>query len=153
SAKARVGGLELGALVAEPELLPRFLRHCSPRRDATASDVPASATGAAAAADPDANFACAEPRLAGLHSRRCEKLWNESSGRGSPCDFVSLHEYKHAAFAVDQLAWARRTALAIDPQFFAALRVVAFESAPDWNPTRDPATRSMYFGNGYLPGW
>jgi len=131
SEQVKVGGLELGALAAQPQLLETFLEHCSR----------------------GLNFALREPRLDGRRSRRVEALAADHDGRGSPCDFVSLHEYKHAAFAIEQLQWARRRALEIDPLHFAGLAVVSFETDPDWNPTRDPATRAMFLGNGFWPAW
>jgi hypothetical protein len=136
----KVGGLELAALAPKPELLPAFLAHCSPKRDDDPLDV---------------NFAVAEPTLDGRRSRRVEKMSRAVShdGHGSPCDFVSLHEYKHAAAAWQQLRDARATALAIDADFFKELALTSFESDPDWNPTDDPATHEMFFGNGFWPAW
>jgi hypothetical protein len=132
----RVGGLELGALAAEPDLLPRFLVHCSREPNFLSAS---SNDGAA-----DRPHFC---------SRRARELAERRNGCGSPCDFLSLHEYKHAAFALHQLRWARRTALAVDRELFRDLAVVAFESDPDWNPNRDPATREMFLGNGFWPAW
>ena len=129
SDQVKVGGLELGALAPQPELLVKFLEHCSPR-------------------GPERNAVANEPA-----SQRVRALVSNNDGRGSPCDFVSLHEYKHAGFAIEQLKWARRTALSIDPDFFERLAVVSFETDPDWNPTRDPATRAMFLGNGFWPAW
>jgi glycosyl hydrolase family 39 (putative alpha-L-iduronidase) len=135
--RVKVGGLELAALAPKPDLLPAFLAHCSPK-----------------GGDPkDVNAAVANRSLDGLRSRRVETLVRGHGGRGSPCDFLSLHQYKHAAAAWQQLLDARATALSIDGDFFESLALTAFESDPDWNPTRDPATRDMFLGNGFWPAW
>ncbi len=139
SARVRVGGLELGALAPEPALLHRFLAHCSPLDQGDAAI--------------ELNAAFAEPRLLGSRSRRVEALAAANGGRGSPCDFISLHQYKHAAAAVAQLARAQQIAMAIDAPFFKALRVDAFESDPEWNPGDDPALHDLFLGNGYWPTW
>jgi hypothetical protein len=135
--RVKVGGLELAALAPKPDLLPAFLAHCSPN-----------------GGDPaDVNAAVADRSLDGRRSRRVEALAKAQRGRGSPCDFISLHQYKHSAAAWQQLRDARATALAIDAGFFRDLALTCFESDPDWNPTRDPATRDMFFGNGFWPAW
>lgn len=135
--RVKVGGLELAALAPRPELLSAFLSHCSPN-----------------GGDPaDANAAVADRSLDGRRSRRVESLAKGHHGRGSPCDFVSMHQYKHAAAAWRQFLDARALALSIDSGFFRDLALTAFESDPDWNPTRDPATRDMFLGNGFWPAW
>jgi hypothetical protein len=153
SESVKVGGLELGALAARPPLLELFYTHCSPQLDDAVLLPADSPRDAVDVARVELNVALREPRLEARRSRRVEALAKSHEGRGSPCDFVSLHEYKHAAFAIEQLEWARRRALEIDPGFFADLAVVSFETDPDWLPTRDPATRAMFLGNGFWPAW
>jgi glycosyl hydrolase family 39 (putative alpha-L-iduronidase) len=139
SARARIGGVELGALAGEPPLLALVLEHCSPLE---------GKLGAL-----ERNFAVAEHALDGRRSRRVEALCAANGGRGSPCDWISLHQYKLVTAAIAQLTWARRTALAIDPAYFDRLWVNSYEACPDWNPGRDPATRAMYNGSGYFVAW
>ena len=135
--RVKVGGLELAALAPKPDLLPAFLAHCCPKGGGPG----------------DVNAAVADRSLDGLRSRRVEALVRGHGGRGSPCDFLSLHQYKHAAAAWRQLQDARATALAIDADFYKELALTCFESDPDWNPTRDPATRDLFLGNGFWPAW
>jgi len=99
------------------------------------------------------NFVCADPRFAGKRAARVEALCAAHAGQGSPIDFVSIHEYEHADLAVRDMTQVRDDALAMDPDYYGDLNVTCFECTPDWIPRADPASRSMYLGNGFFPTW
>ncbi len=99
------------------------------------------------------NFVCANPEFDDKLSERVARLCGEYSGKGSPLDFVSMHEYRHASEAVEDMTWLRDKALAIDPDYYDSLNVTSFECTPDWIPRPDPASGRIYEGNGYFPTW
>lgn len=99
------------------------------------------------------NFVCADPRFAGLRAARVDAICAAHSGRGSPLDFVSIHEYEHAALSAQEITQVRDDALAMDPVAFGSLNVTCFECTPDWIPRPDPASRAMYLGNGFFSTW
>lgn len=99
------------------------------------------------------NFVCADPSFTARLASRVQALCTAHGGKGSPLDFVSIHEYQHASKAVADLTRLRDDALAIDPVFFHDLNVTSFENTPDWIPRTDPASREMFEGNGYFPTW
>jgi hypothetical protein len=141
SGQVRVGGLELAAIFGTQGLrLHDFLAHCSP----TATHPPGEL---------ELNAAYADPRLAGRRSLRVEQLCAANGGKGSPCDFISIHTYNKSQIAADKLTTARSIALSIDPVYFANLSVNTHESCPDWAPPPDPAIWDSYSGNGYFPAW
>ena len=82
SEKVFIGGLELGGIFGIHLKLQEFLAHCSPR---------ATAKGAL-----PLNAAVADRRLDGKRSRRVEALCRAHGGKGSPCDFVSIHSYNRS---------------------------------------------------------
>lgn len=139
SDRVLVGGFELGAIFGTNLRLEEFLEHCSPR-----------ASGRKSLRE---NAAFADRRLDGRRSRRVERLCAAHGGRGSPCDFVSIHAYNRAERMAAKLIRAKRLALEIDPETYAALRIHSHESCPDWNPPPDPAAADSYLGNGYFPTW
>lgn len=139
SDRALVGGFELGAIFGTNLRLEEFLEHCSPRASGKKSL--------------EKNAAFSDPRLEGKRSRRVEKLAREHGGRGSPCDFVSIHAYNRSEVMAAKLVRAKRMALEIDPEYYRDLRVHSHESCPDWNPPPDPAAADSYLGNGYFPTW
>ena len=71
--------------------------------------------------------------------------------RGSPLDFVSIHEYELSDGAARDVLQVEDDALAMDPARYEALKTGSFESTPDWIPRTDPASSEMYLGNGYVP--
>jgi len=82
SDRVMVGGLEIGAIFGmhiERPVLQLFLSHCSP----TATHQEAL----------PGNAAYADQRLDGQRSRRVESLCRAHGGKGSPCDFISVHAY------------------------------------------------------------
>lgn len=99
------------------------------------------------------NFVCADSRFDGKRAARVEALCSAHAGKGSPIDFVSIHEYEHASKAVSDMTRVRDDALAMDPVFYDDLNVTSFENTPDWIPRTDPASRKMYEGNGFFPTW
>ncbi len=141
SRKVVVGGLELGAIFGTNLRLREFLAHCSP-----------TATATAKGARP-LNAAFADPRLDGKRSRRVEQLCQAHGGKGSPCDFVSIHSYDRSRLMAAKLIRAREIALEIDPAYYAALWVNSHESCPDWMPPPDQAAGDAYRGDGYFVGW
>src|SRR5262249_51302692 len=82
SSKVFIGGLELGAIFGTNLKLREFLAHCSPR---------ARVEGAL-----PLNAAVADHRLDGRRSKRVESLCRDHGGKGSPCDFVSIHAYNRS---------------------------------------------------------
>jgi len=139
SSKVLIGGLELGGIFGTNLRLREFLAHCSPR---------ARAEGAS----PE-NAAVADRRLDGKRSRRVEALCREHGGKGSPCDFISIHSYNRSELMAAKLIRAKEVALEIDPDYYRALWVNSHESCPDWMPPPDVAAADAYLGNGYFPTW
>lgn len=135
-----IGGLELAGIFGTNLKLREFLVHCSPK----AASVPGALM-------PNAAFA--DPRLAGKRSRRVEKLCQASGGRGSPCDFVSIHAYNRSKLMADKLARAKEMALAIDAEFYHDLWINSHEACPGWQNPPDPAYGDSYLGNGYFSTW
>jgi hypothetical protein len=134
-----VGGLELGGIFGTNLRIREFLVHGSPR---------AQAPGAAAR-----NAAMADDRLGGKRSRRVEALCRAHGGKGSPCDFVSIHSYNRSEMMAAKLIRAKEMALEIDPEYYAGLWINSHEACPDWMPPPDEAAADSYLGNGYFPGW
>ncbi len=134
-----VGGLELGAIFGSSLRIHDFLVHCSP-----------------SATSPDAlseNAAYADRRLHGKRSRRVDELCSANDGRGSPCDFVSVHSYNSSELMAEKLARAKEIALEIDPVFYERMWVNSHESCPGWIPSPDVAAQDSYLGNGYFATW
>jgi hypothetical protein len=140
SAKVFVGGLELGAIYGVHLKLREFLAHCSPRDQKIKGALPL-------------NAAFADRRLDGKRSKRVEALCRANGGRGSPCDFVSVHAYCRSEIMAAKLVRAKEMALEIDPDYYARLWVNSHESCPGWSPPPDPAYGDSYLGNGYFPTW
>jgi hypothetical protein len=139
SQRVFVGGLELGGIFGTNLRLREFLAHCSPR---------AEAPGAL-----PANAAFADPRLEGKRSKRVEALCRAHGGRGSPCDFISIHAYNRSQLMAEKLIRAKEMALQIDPEYYAGLWVNSHESCPGWDCPPEPAYSDSYLGNGYFPTW
>jgi hypothetical protein len=135
-----IGGLELGAIFGTNLRLREFLVHCSPRA--------AEVKGALMK-----NAAFADPRLDGKRSQRVEMLCRAHGGRGSPCDFISIHAYNTSQLMADKLVRAKELALEIDPEYYADLWINSHESCPGWDMPPDPAFADSYLGNGYYPTW
>jgi hypothetical protein len=142
SRRVIVGGLEIGAIFGvhiEGPILKKFLCHCSPV---------ATCEGAL-----ELNAAFADQRLEGKRSQRVEELCNATGGKGSPCDFISVHGYNASEMLAAKLRRAKELALETDAEFFADLWVNSFESCPDWAPPPDAAAADSYLGNGYFSTW
>jgi hypothetical protein len=139
SRRVFVGGLELAGIFGTNLKLREFLAHCSPR---------ATAKGAL-----PLNAAFADRRLDGRRSKRVESLCREHNGKGSPCDFVSIHSYNRSELMAAKLIRAKEIALEIDPDCFRSLWVNSHESCPDWIPPPDMAAADSYLGNGYFESW
>ena len=140
SSKVFIGGLELGAIFGTQYLrLNEYLAHCSPR---------AQAKGAL-----PLNAAFADRRLDGKRSRRVEALCRAHGGKGSPCDFISIHSYNRSETMAAKLIRAKEIALQIDPDYYKSLWVDSHESCPDWMPPPDEAAHDSYLGDGYFPTW
>ncbi|HID24836.1 MAG TPA: hypothetical protein EYP14_20885, partial [Planctomycetaceae bacterium] len=139
SNRVLVGGLELGAIFGPHLKLREFLAHCSPR---------AEAQGAI-----ERNAAFADRRLDGKRSRRVEQLCRKFGGRGSPCDFVSIHAYNRSDVMAAKLIRAKEMALDLDAAYYRDLAINSHESCPSWAPPPDPAAADSYLGNGYFPTW
>ncbi|MBX3420814.1 MAG: hypothetical protein KF752_04575 [Pirellulaceae bacterium] len=141
STLVQVGGLEIGAIFGvhiEQPVLERFLAHCSPS---------AQREGAL-----QYNAALQDSRLEGKRSQRVTELCR-ATGRGSPCDFISVHAYNSSATMAAKLIRAKELALEIDQDFFSGLAVHSLESCPGWNPPPDRAAADSYLGNGYFSTW
>jgi hypothetical protein len=134
-----IGGLELGGIFGTNLRLREFLAHCSPR---------ASAKGAS-----PLNAAAADRQLDGKRSRRVERLCGAHQGKGSPCDFVSIHAYNRSETMAAKLIRAKEMALEIDAEYYRDLWINSHESCPDWNPPPDEAAADSYLGNGYFSSW
>ncbi len=139
SKRVFIGGLELAGIFGTNLKLGEFLAHCSPR---------AQAKGAL-----PQNAALADRRLDGKRSQRVEALCREHAGKGSPCDFISIHSYNRSELMAAKLVRAKEVALGIDPEYYQALWVNSHESCPDWLPPPDQAAADAYLGNGYFPTW
>jgi hypothetical protein len=139
SKKVFIGGLELGGIFGTNLKLNEFLAHCSPT---------AQVKGAL-----PLNAAVADRRLDGRRSRRVESLCREHSGKGSPCDFISIHSYNRSDMMAAKLIRAKEIALEVDPNYYKSLWVNSHESCPDWLPPPDQAASDAYLGNGYFPTW
>jgi Glycosyl hydrolases family 39 len=139
SNKVFIGGLELGGIFGTNLKLEEFLAHCSPT---------AHAQGAL-----PKNAAVADARLGGRRSHRVETLCRDHAGKGSPCDFISIHSYNRAQMMAAKLKKAKEVALAIDPAYYRALWVNSHEACPDWMPPPDEAAGDSYMGNGYFATW
>ena len=139
SDKVVIGGLELAAIFGPHLKLKEFLVHCSP-----------TATGEGAILH---NAAFADSRLDGKRSHRTEKLCRQHNGRGTPCDFVSIHAYNASEMMAQKLIRAKELALEVDPEYYKDLWVNSHESCPEWNLPPDPACGDSYLGNGYFPTW
>lgn len=138
SANVFIGGPEMAALALELMLTP-FLAHCSPR---------AQHEGALAF-----NAAFADKRLDGMRSKRVENLCRANDGKGSPCDFVSVHNYCSSEDMAKKFKLAKDIALRLDAEYFEKLWIDGFESCPEWYPTPDLAVSDSYLGNGYFSTW
>jgi hypothetical protein len=139
SDKVFIGGLELGAIFGANLRIREFLAHCSPR---------AQARGAR-----PLNAAFADRRLDGKRSRRVEALCRAHGGKGTPCDFVSIHSYNRSEVMAAKLIRAKEEALEVDAEFYRNLWVNSHESCPEWMPPPDVAAADSYLGNGYFPTW
>jgi hypothetical protein len=139
SNRVKIGGLELAGIFGTNLKLREFLAHCSPR---------ASAPGAM-----HKNAAVADRRLAGKRSHRVEALCREHGGKGSPCDFISIHSYNRSEMMAAKLVKAKEVALEIDPDYYRELWVNSHESCPEWMPPPDVAASDAYLGNGYFASW
>jgi hypothetical protein len=143
SGKVFIGGLELGGIFGVHLKLQEFLAHCSPRADA----------GPGVKGVLPQNAAVADTRLDGKRSRRVETLCRDHQGKGSPCDFVSIHAYNRSEQMAAKLIRAKEMALEIDPEYYRTLWVSSHESCPEWNLPPDEAASDSYLGNGYFPTW
>ena len=74
-------------------------------------------------------------------------------GKGSPCDFVSIHAYNRSETMAAKLIRAKEMALEIDPEYYKDLWINSHESCPDWAPPPDVAAADAYLGNGYYSTW
>jgi len=145
-----VGGLELGGIFGVHLRIHDFLVHCSPRADS------AKAAPVRKGKPPTLvllNAAYADRRIDSKRSRRVESLCRKHNGRGSPCDFVSVHAYNTSKLMADKLIRAKEIALDIDPEYYADLWVNSHEACPGWDMPPDPAFGDSYLGNGYFPTW
>lgn len=88
-----------------------------------------------------------------MRSRRVEALCRAHAGKGSPCDFVSIHAYSRAELMAAKLIRAKEMVLEIDPDYYRDLWVNSHEACPDWMPPPDEAAADSYLGNGYFPTW
>lgn len=139
SKRVFIGGLELGGIFGTNLRLREFLAHCSPT---------AEAPGAV-----KQNAAFTDTKLDGKRSRRVEELCRAHDGKGSPCDFISIHSYNRSEMMAAKLIRAKEIALEIDPEYYKALWVDSHESCPEWAPPPDTAAADSYLGNGYFPTW
>jgi len=142
SSQVIVGGLEIGGIFGthiEQPILRKFLCHCSPT--------------ATCEGELEENAAFADTRLDGKRSQRVEDQCRATAGRGSPCDFISVHTYNAAQMTAAKLRRAKELALEIDAEYFADLWVDSFESCPNWAPPPDVAAADSYLGNGYFSTW
>jgi Glycosyl hydrolases family 39 len=131
--------MELGGIFGTRLKLKEFLAHCSPR---------AQAEGAA-----PKNAAFADQKLDGKRSKRVESLCQKHAGKGTPCDFISIHSYNRSDLMAAKLIRAKEVALEIDAQYYRALSVNSHGACPDWMPPPDLAAADAYLGNGYFETW
>lgn len=89
SSKVFIGGLELGGIFGVHLKLTEFFAHCSPTTE-TKGALPL-------------NAAFADKRLDGKRSKRVETLCKAHKGKGSPCDFVSIHSYNRSELMAAKL--------------------------------------------------
>ena len=137
-----IGGLEIGAIFKthiEKPILKTFLGHCSPK--------------AKCEGELEDNAAFNDKRLEGKRSKRVETLCRANDGKGSPCDFISVHTYNSSPVAAAKLLKAKELALEVDPDYFADVWINSFESCPNWAPPPDLAAADSYLGNGYFSTW
>lgn len=142
SSKVIVGGLELGAIFGAKVDMPAlryFLIHCSP-----------TATGPGALPQ---NTAFIDQRLDGKRSKRVENLCGKTGGKGSPCNFISVHTYNASPVAAAKLINAKKIALEVDSNYYADLWINSGESCPGWSPPPDTAAAESYMANGFWPTW
>ncbi len=142
SQRVFIGGLEIGAIWGtniEGPILKTFLGHCSPT--------------ATCEGELQLNAAFGDARLDGRRSRRVEDLCRAHNGKGSPCDFISVHTYNSAPMTAAKLRRAKELALEVDAEYFAEVWVNSFESCPDWAPPPDAAAADSYLGSGYFSTW
>src|ERR1035437_10089278 len=142
SSKVIVGGLELGAIFGAKVDMPAlryFLVHCSP-----------TATGSGALPQ---NAAFIDRSLDGKRSNRVENLCGKTGGKGSPCDFISVHTYNASPVAAAKLTNAKKIALEVDSNYYADLWINSGESCPGWSPPPDTAAAESYMANGFWPTW
>lgn len=136
----QVGGIEAAGLGGRT-WIQDALYHCSGTATKPGGDVV------------ETNYVCADSRFAGMRAARVDALCSAHAGKGSPIDFVSIHEYEPADLSVQDMTQVRDDALAMDPAYYANLNVTCFECTPDWIPRPDPASRAIYLGNGFFPSW
>ncbi len=134
-----VGGWELGAIFGTHLRLREILAHCSPS---------AQASGAL-----ELNAALADRRLDGKRSERVERLGEQHGGKGSRCDFLSIHAYNRSELAAAKFIRAKSMALETDAEYFRDLWIVSHECCPSWRPPQDQAAAERYLGNGYYVSW
>ena len=99
SSRVIVGGLEIGGIFGthiEGPILKTFLGHCSPT--------------ATCEGELEQNAALADTRLDGQRSKRVEDLGRTTGGKGSPCDFISVHSYNAAPLMAAKLRRAKELA-------------------------------------------
>ncbi len=140
SSKVMVGGLEF-ATIWGLSTVPEFLYHCSPTAKIQGKP------------EINTNYAYADPALDGKRSKRVDSLCKTNNGKGSPCDYISIHQYTKSNAMAESIIKAKELALKIDAAFYEKLYVNSFECCPGWYPLPDPAQRAIYKGNGYFPAW
>jgi hypothetical protein len=136
----QVGGIEAAGLGGRAWIRDA-LYHCSGTANKPGGDIA------------EQNFVCVNPLFDGRRAARVAAICAAHGGRGSPIDFVSIHEYEHSDLAVQDLTQVRDDALAMDPAYYGDLNVTCFECTPDWVPHPDPASAAIYLGNGFFPAW
>ena len=105
SNKVFIGGLELGGIFGTNLKLQRVPRPLLAPRPTAKGALPL-------------NAAVADRRLDGKRSRRVEALCRAHDGKGSPCDFVSIHAYNRSELMAAKLIRAKEMALEIDPEYY-----------------------------------
>jgi hypothetical protein len=84
---------------------------------------------------------------------RVDELCKAHGGKGSPCDFVSIHSYNRSEMMAAKLHRGKEMALEIDPDYYQTLWVDSHEACRDWMPPPDEAAADAYLGDGYFPTW